>query len=222
MKRFDQQTTLLAPKTQAPFKSAKRESPSNTRNAFLPAMISLPAGFCTFVGLCMLALAFKWPFKVVLIGTGGTIIIVAAFWIIWLAKDDLLWTVETIVGADITHDGYTGPPPGISFELNPAPNVKQFGTLPGPPEVILEWARVAISGGSLAYSSWDDKFGTYTTKTGHKVELYRAFRNELRTREWIVEQGTHSATLTDEGLNYMRDLASKTAADAVPLLEGRR
>ena len=199
------------------FEEARKETPAMGQVlAIVP--LALGAGFVVLVG----GLLICWGFKVPAYGAlaiAGAVMIAAILFLFWrVIVHELYMAVEIITGQDINRDGYVGAPPQLAVETHINERQITFADLPGPPQAILAWSRAAIADQSLAYENWSPLFGEYTTPMGKKVNLYRAFRQACTKHGYLVERGTHSCSLTDEGRAYFEGLAVKSPADMTPLL----
>jgi len=122
-----------------PFKTAEKRTADRTVNAALPFALALGAGFCTFVGVGLIAIGWQLPVKWPLVTAGFVVLGVMVLWLVWLIRDDLLWTVETITGVDVTGDGVIGEPEPqtISIEVvNPDNRSLKYLHLPIPEEAL--------------------------------------------------------------------------------------
>ena len=111
MKRFDSTAQFVSRTDKdAPFGHAKKETPDRTINAALPFGLALGAGLTTFIAVGLIAWGMRWHVKWAMIAAGVVMFLVMVWWLYWLAKDDLLWTIEQVWGADINRDGVIGRP----------------------------------------------------------------------------------------------------------------
>ena len=111
--RFDHDV----PMPKVPFREARKETPDRTVNAALPFLLALGAGFVTFVGVGLIAIGWELPIRWPLVVAGFVTLAVMVWWLLALARDQLLWTVETITGIDVNQDGVVGEPKRISIEV---------------------------------------------------------------------------------------------------------
>ena len=220
MKRFDSTTDPIA------FKEAKKRTPVITPYSFVGAAGAALAGaFVVFVFVGLIAIADGHPVRVPLKWAGITGLVV--YGIVQLILPLVLYETETITGHDLNRDGHIGPPPlpqpSLNVELHRAPRQMRLADLPGPPEVICEWAAAAVARRSTAYAAWEPRFGEYVDANGQKVELYRRFREVITEgdRPLAVERGTHGLMLTDEGKQLFGALARDGLRFATPLLDAQ-
>ena len=212
MRRFDQ--NVNAPSIA--FKEATRRTPDRAGNILI--WLAFAGGTIVLYIICVAMITSKheymnWAGWLSLLTVVGVVILV-------VVDRDQVRTFEKIIGHDLDGDGYVGTPPQMSIEVQHNERQTSFMDLPGPPQAIIAWSRAAVSGHSLAYENWEPLFGSYMTPMGKKIELYRAFRQVCAGRGYIIEQGTHSCDLTEDGKDFFANLATKTIHDATPLLEG--
>jgi len=120
-RRFDHD--LQVPRV--PFREAEKRTADRTVNAGLPFALALGAGFVTFIAVGLIAIGLSLPVKWPLVTAGSVMLLVMAWWLLLLWKDDLLWTIEMITGLDVNLDGQVGEPKIITIEMA-APNQRQM------------------------------------------------------------------------------------------------
>src|SRR5512139_3817017 len=110
------------------FREATKRSPEGTANALLPIAHALGAGFVTFCGVGLISIGVGWPVKWPLIAAGSAMLLVMCLSGWWMVKNEVLWSVEKILGDDINKDGSVGQPiQATHFEIATGPNSIRFG-----------------------------------------------------------------------------------------------
>lgn len=97
-------------------RSLQRE-PSVEADFILPFLQSIGMAWAALVLSGLLAWAMGWPWKVPAVTFGA--VLACALVARLRFMDGLLWSVETLTGTDINHDGHTGQPGTVAL-VNPA------------------------------------------------------------------------------------------------------
>jgi hypothetical protein len=203
--------------TQFAFKEATKETP-DLRPTLAIIPLSAGVGGVVLLGALLVCWGLGEPAKHALVVGGLTMASCAlvAFWRLW--ADRIYMGLETIIGQDLNQDGYIGTPQAQEFVYQVSENTSWRASLPAPEPVLREWAQAALSGGSLAYSSWWRQFGT-PPRFQDGADRYREFRRALVGSGMAIERGTHSLTLTDRGHQMLEDWLDQ-APEGTPLLTG--
>jgi len=173
MKHFDSSIP-----DRVPYKQMERYTPSGSPLENVGAILLLSSGVVALTLLLglLICVSMGWPLKVV--PCGGAVAL-GVLWMVLLAKYDqwprLFYSVEKIVGHDLDGDGEVGQPQITHFSLPAGPHTLQMGEYAVDPPLLMDWCRAAANNQSLAYASWETRFGGR--------EEYAAFR------DWLVAQG---------------------------------
>lgn len=208
-RRFEESLAL-----QSKLESRKR-TPDYLGNMFVIFGIALSAGLVVLVGVRLVTWALSWDAWVHKLMAGLAILGTLAWWSWRAFRDSLILTIEETFYADMNNDGQIGVSHNYEVHTGPTRQVRVIGP---PPEVLLEWADAAVNGGSLAYRLWAPRFTTPGRNDG--VEMYSRWRSGLVRMGYAEEKGTHSISLTEEGIRFFSGVLEAGIEDPTPLLEG--
>lgn len=119
---------------------------------------------------------------------------------------DVLFTVEEVTGKDLNRDGVVG----TNVLVQTDERQWMAGRYAISPELLFEWARVALDGGRLSYSRWEKEW------PGNR-EGYARFRDTLISEGRLKKTPSGQVSLTDSGRKYFGQLARMTETDVTPL-----
>ena len=217
MKQFDRNGTF-APKV--PFKEAKRHTPAGGQNLLLIVQAAVFSGVIILAGSLLICWGAQLPARYALISTGGSTILLLLAGLSIAVRDDWMWQVEEVTGFDLNTDGAIGQPVKheTHYDLKLAAGHYIRGVLPVADDVLIEWSRAAITGGSLSYATWTEKFALQDGTQGR--EHYGLFRQELVKQGLANEVGGNvGLKLTKKGRAVIGGFAEATPNDATPLLD---
>jgi len=120
-----------------------------------------------------------------------------------------LLEMEEASGVDINQDGMIGTHVMIQTKKNQW-MMGQYRVKD--PMALVDWANAAVSGKSLAYSRWEDRFG------GRK--MYQEFRDELVQRGLASETKRNQIKITKKGYEYFGRIATLQPEQMLPELPG--
>uniref|UniRef100_A0A6M3K1R6 Uncharacterized protein n=1 Tax=viral metagenome TaxID=1070528 RepID=A0A6M3K1R6_9ZZZZ len=218
MTRFDHVTTQAAPGQTWTKKEPVRPATLQA-DVIVPAFQALISGACVFLVAGAFCLALHIPV------TGALILGGLAMTGVWFGHllnwKSLLWSVESATQLDINHDGMIGQPPArlfvdVSDEMGE--KLRELGSYNQ--NVVLDWAQMALRGGSVGYETWKRRFAHLPDESDGE-DNYRAFRQRLGVLKWANEKGTHSIELTTKGRAVFSAWLERGVVEGLPLLEGR-
>lgn len=213
MSKFDRAAPMIQAQ-QIPIREANRTTPDRVQNAFAVPMYALISGALVTLAVGLICLE-----KPAWRAGGWAILIMLILGTVYLWKEELVWTVENITGADINQDGWKGQPePPTQIEIKDGNRLEFINIPPGTRSKLLTFARAVTSDNpaGLAERQWCIFFG----KDRSGMDIYSDIISpQLEARGWTRWKNPHAHTLgrvlTPKGILYLEALG---AGDPSPLL----
>jgi hypothetical protein len=136
-------------------------------------LLSLGSGLVVAVGVGLLALALRWPVKVVLVASGVVVLVV---WLARLATVDQVGR-KTEVITPVQDEARPTPPQVLTVEVfDPVRKHVALLDLPGGPDALAELAHGLLAGRTFSEADWTGQGRPFTRAT------FRDLRGQLLER----------------------------------------
>jgi len=206
-----------AAKAPPAFKEATRETPEYLGQSIVIVPLSIGVGFAVLLGGLLICWGLQKSGRGALVA-GGVAMAGCALFAFWrVFKDELYMAIETITGHDWNRDGYIGAP-STHIQFQASDRTTWMATLPAPPELIYDWGKTYLNGGSMGYRQWQHRFALLPDGSDGD-RRYAAFRAALVRHELAIEKGKSGISLTERGIQEFTEYVHQNP-QGTPLLEG--